>query len=181
MEYNGNVILQGFKDPSNDLWMLPITPKGLRTPHPQLAPSNSCAPRHPTADIHPAVNLATFTHSVRTHTNGIKFAHQSLCNPKISTLFKAVGKGFLKGCPNLLEKSILKYLNPSSATAKGHMNRPRHGIKSTQTKPPQSPAVSPIMTALPAPVLPGAPYTFPPEQSNPILFYTKQMWVHCHI
>jgi len=32
------------------------------------------------------------------------------------------------------EKLILKYLNPSPATAKGHMKRPRHGIKSTTPK-----------------------------------------------
>jgi hypothetical protein len=54
--------------------------------------------------------------------------HQSLCNPKISTLLKAVHKGFLKGCSNLSEKLILKYLNPSPATTKEHMKHPRHGI-----------------------------------------------------
>jgi hypothetical protein len=57
-----------------------------------------------------------------------------LCNPKISTLLKATRKGFLKGCPNITEKLILKYLNPSPATAKGHMKRPRQGIRSTTPK-----------------------------------------------
>ncbi len=80
-------------------------------------------------------NLATFTHSVKTWANKVKFAHQLLCNPKISTLLKAVQKGFLKGCPNLTEKLILRYLNPSPATTKGHMKRPKHGIKSTRPKP----------------------------------------------
>jgi hypothetical protein len=58
----------------------------------------------------------------------MKFAHQLLCNPKISTLLKAVHKGCLKGCLNLSKKLILKYLNPSPATAKGCMTRPRYGI-----------------------------------------------------
>ena len=31
----------------------------------------------------------------------------------------------------MTEKLILKYLNPSSATAKGHMKSPRQGIRST--------------------------------------------------
>jgi len=31
------------------------------------------------------------------------------------------------------ETLILKYLNPSAATAKGHMKRPHHGIRSTRT------------------------------------------------
>jgi hypothetical protein len=64
----------------------------------------------------------------------VKFAHQSLCNPKILTLLKAVRKGFLKGCPNISKKLILKYLNPSPATAKGDMKRPRHGIRSMTPK-----------------------------------------------
>ncbi len=64
----------------------------------------------------------------------VKFAHQSLCNPKILTLLKAIQKGFLKGCLNISKKLIVKYLNPSPATAKGHMKRPRHGIRSTTPK-----------------------------------------------
>jgi hypothetical protein len=51
------------------------------------------------------------------------------------TLLKAVRRGFLDGCPNLSEKLINKYLNASPATAKGHMKRPRHGIRSTTPKP----------------------------------------------
>jgi hypothetical protein len=119
---------------------------------------------------HPGVTLAAFTHLVRTRANRVKFAHQSLCNPKILTLLKAVRKKFLKGCPNLSEKLILKYLNPNPATAKGHMKRPRHGIKSTRPKPiasvpPQLPIVPPpvwyllpeefIPLALPGPNLIG--------------------------
>ena len=82
--------------------------------------------------VHPGVDLAFFTHSVKTRANGVKFAHQSLCNPKISTLIKAIRKGFLKGCPNQSENLILKYLNSSLATANGHMKRTRHGIRSTR-------------------------------------------------
>jgi hypothetical protein len=50
---------------------------------------------------------------------------------KKSSMLKAVRKGFLDGCPNINAKLILKYLNPSPATAKGHMKRPCHSIKST--------------------------------------------------
>jgi hypothetical protein len=75
---------------------------------------------------HPAIAL--FTHSIRTQINAVRFAHQLLGNPRISNLLKAVRHSFLKGCPNISEKSVLKYLNPSLATAKGHMKRPSHGI-----------------------------------------------------
>jgi hypothetical protein len=58
------------------------------------------------------------------------------------------------------EKLILKYLNPSAATAKGHMKRPRHGIRSTRTRTPVKmtdagvpvehvPAILPVDNALP--------------------------------
>jgi hypothetical protein len=101
---------------------------------PQSAPGVDCASHTMQPAIHPGITLANFSHSVKTHANGVKFAHQPLCNPKISTLLKAVRKGFLKGCPKLSKKLILKYLNPSPATAKGYMKQPCHGIKSTCPK-----------------------------------------------
>ena len=78
--------------------------------------------------------VAMFTHSVHTRANTVKFGHQAMCNPKISSLLKALWKGFLKGCPNLSEELVTKYLNPSPATAKGHMKHPRTGIRSTSKK-----------------------------------------------
>jgi hypothetical protein len=123
--YNGNVILQEFKDIATNLWMLPINRLDMQTALPWSAPQFDCTLHDTSAQLHPGVNLASFTHSVKTCTNGVEFAHQLLCNPKISTLLKAVQKGFLKECPNLSKKLILKYLNPSPATVKGHMKRPR--------------------------------------------------------
>ena len=90
--------------------------------------------RGSSASSPPPVALATFTHSVRTRSNAVKFAHQSLCDSKILTLLKAVCRRFLRGCPNMTEPLILKYLNPSTATVKGHMKRPRHGICSIRTR-----------------------------------------------
>ncbi len=58
-----------------------------------------------------------------------------------------VQKGFLKGGPNLSKNLILKYLNPSLATGKGRMKRPRHGIKSTHPK--TTALVSPPLPILP--------------------------------
>ncbi len=89
-------------------------------------------------------NLAMFTHSMKTRANKVKFAHQLFCNPKISTLLKAVRKGFHRGCPNLTKKLILNYLNPSPATAKGHMKHPKYGIKSTRPKPPKESGITKI-------------------------------------
>jgi hypothetical protein len=119
--FNGVVILQGFKDPSINLWTLPIPTKVCTGPGPTVSPCEDCAPHLPmdASDTHPGVTMATFMHSVQTWANAVKFAHQSLCNPKISTLLKAICRGFLKGCPNLTETLVLKYHNPSLATTKG--------------------------------------------------------------
>jgi hypothetical protein len=106
--------------------------------------------------------------------NGVRFAHQSLCNPKISTLLKAVRKVFLKGCPNLSEKLILKYLNPSPATSKGHMKRPRHGIRSTRRDgiaPPIAPAPLPIVP------LPGVPTHSANVPLDPGLNIPPDQWI----
>jgi hypothetical protein len=121
VQYKGKIILVGPRNMSTDLWTLPI--KQPVVPTRALIPSEA-------HDAMPTA-IAAFTHSVRTRVNAVRFAHQSLGNPKISTLLKAVRRGFLRGCPYMTEKLILKYLNPSPATAKGHMKRPRQGIRST--------------------------------------------------
>ena len=154
--YRGKLILRGYKDPSTDLWTLPIGPTSAKVwptqgttaqgthverqaassrkecvslPHAEAAslmmygPINVAALSQPGPCIGRAPHqaIAGFTHSIKTRVNAVKFAHQSLCNPKISSMLKAVWKGFLDGCPNINVKLILKYLNPSPATAKGHM------------------------------------------------------------
>ena len=150
--YNGTVILAGEKDIATDLWTLPI-PQGImgttQTSTPNVeeqtlsrpSPIRGRAPQAP-----PIPEIAMFTHSVTTRANAVKFAHQSLCNPKISSLLKATRRGYLKGCPGISETLILKYLNPSPATAKGHMKCPRHGIKSTRAReaPPAPEAPQPL-------------------------------------
>jgi hypothetical protein len=151
VKYNGKIILRGTKDPSTDLWVLPLTPKvinenqmklwtsqgidGTISPNIQSRAGLGMA-RAPQSQKHitPNAAVAMFTHSVRTQANTVKFGHQAMCNPKISSLLKALRKGFLKGCPNLSEELVTKYLNPSPATAKGHMKRPRKGIRSTSNK-----------------------------------------------
>jgi hypothetical protein len=55
----------------------------------------------------------------------------------------------------MTEKLILKYLNASPATAKGHMKCPCHGIWSSQPKPNTRTQVLPVATAtMVPPVLP---------------------------
>jgi len=124
----GKLISTGYKDPSTDLWMLPITPDAINKAklwtsqgHDMVSvqlragPCMARAPQFPTITTpqDKEEDVAMFTHSVRTRANAIKFAHQSMCNPKISSLMKALQKGYLKGCPNLSEELVTKYFNPA--------------------------------------------------------------------
>ena len=72
---------------------------------------------------------------------------------------KALQKGYLTGCPNLSEELVTKYLNPSPATAKGHMKRPKKGIRSTQ-KQVKTKGDSNI-PSIPIPVAQAAPHSLP--------------------
>jgi hypothetical protein len=99
--------IRGFKDPTTDLWMLPITPAAIIKTSKDLLDSpimlhllekglvnqkNPCRKE-----------CVGFIHSIMTWANTVKFAQQSLCNPKKSSLLKATRNGFLKRCPNLSE------------------------------------------------------------------------------
>ncbi len=128
------------------IWILPITPDAIKNQENlgtspgaiplQAGPCMTQAPLFPISlpKTAPTMEVAAFTHSVWTRANAGKFSHQALCNPKITSLLKAIRKGFLKGCPNLSKDLVTKYLNPSPATAKGHMKWLKKGIRSTQIK-----------------------------------------------
>jgi hypothetical protein len=78
--------------------------------------------------------------------------HQSLCNPPKSPLLAAIRRGFLHGAPRLDLKSVAKYLPPSMAMAKGHLKRPKNGIRSTT---PKRPRIIPVPASVPDILMPG--------------------------
>ena len=61
----------------------------------------------------------------------IKFIHQCFFLPTVDKLCKAIENNQLIGLSNLTPKLVQKYLPDSTATAKGHMNRTKRGIRST--------------------------------------------------
>ncbi len=135
--FNGTTILMGHKDPASNLWTLPIlteqarlwTTPGYNSPETestplQPGPCKGHAPQHPA----PQPSIALFSYHRTTKENAVKFRHQSLCNPPIASLLKAINAGFLRSAPHLNTKSVCKYLTPSPATLKGHMKHPRKGL-----------------------------------------------------
>ncbi len=139
--FNGTTILTGHKDPASDLWTLPILTEQAR---PWTTPGYDSmekgrALHHPA----PQPSIALFSYHQTTKENAVKFMHQSLCNPPIASLLKAINASFLRGAPHLNAKSVCKYLTPSPATSKGHMKRPHKGLQSTTPKPMKPPLPHP--------------------------------------
>ena len=148
--YKNNIILRGYKDPTTNLWTLPInneeiaktTPESVmlrpQSAHMMLSHQLPIQPRPGPclgrAQRNPIVETAGFSYARTTKINNVKFAHQSLCNPPIALILKAINAGFLDGAPHLDVQTVRKYLVSSPATAKGHMKRPRKGIRSTTPK-----------------------------------------------
>jgi hypothetical protein len=123
VNFNGNTILTGYKDPAGNLWTLPIFQgeEGLRTTPrsdsvvSELTPSQPgpCKGHAPPPPFVPPPELAAFLYHQTTKANAVKFMHQRLCNPPITSLIKAINAGFLCGAPHLNAKSVQKYLMPS--------------------------------------------------------------------
>jgi hypothetical protein len=129
-----------------DLWTLPLGTPHTTAHHSKKVMSMLAAPhcvKNPCAEPHKQCVLHAHSENMA---NSIRFAHQSFRSPKISTLLKAIRCRYLKGCPNLTATSVTKYLNPSPATAKGHMKRPQMEICSTQHKDAPEPVVTPTPT-----------------------------------
>ena len=61
----------------------------------------------------------------------IKYLHQCFFSPTIPILTADVENGQLQTFPGLTKTAVQKYLNPSPATYKGHMKRPRKVLWST--------------------------------------------------
>jgi hypothetical protein len=115
--FEDNVILTGYKDPVNDLWMLPMLGS---------VPTRISLDAQHQSSIGPCMigalrEVAAFSYHCTSKKNNVKFMHQSLCNPPKLLLLTAIRRGFLHKASHLSTHTVTKYLPPSPATSKGHM------------------------------------------------------------
>ena len=59
------------------------------------------------------------------------FMHTALGSPALSTLLRAVRKGYLSSYPRLTATMVTTYLSLTAATARGHLDQHRQGLDST--------------------------------------------------
>ena len=106
---NHQIILQGTRNHLNGMWLLPLT---SNQPKAEQEMNNIL--------------------SRKTKKEIVEFMHAACFSPTIDTLLKAVRSGFFKSWPGLTEDNIKKYLKPSIATLKGHMDQQRQNTNSTK-------------------------------------------------
>ncbi len=205
--YKNNIILRGYKDPTTDLWTLPIfndevgktTPESILvrpqrahmmlshhvkhaeapikhamvSEQPSLWVCKSCdtkkiqirpGPCLGSIQCNPIIGTAGFSYARTTKINNVKFAHQSFGNPPIALILKAINAGFLDGAPHLDAMTVQKYLVSSPATAKGHMKRPRKGIRSTTPK--ENTHILRTPQRVPNVTMPGLVYLYDNEEER---------------
>ena len=128
-------ILHGTKSPIAKLWRLPLPIYPCKTASPPPTPTHT-----PTAHL-----------IIRNELDAeyVAFAHGCFGYPAVSTLARAAKNGWLGNFPRLTEKMILNNQPNSLATAKGHLDQTRGGMKSTQVSPP--PLVPHLTTTTPTP------------------------------
>jgi hypothetical protein len=71
----------------------------------------------------------------------VTFAHATLFSPALSTLQKALDKGYISNFPGLTTSSLRKYPPRSIPMVKGHLKQTRQNQRSTKAKATKSPPV----------------------------------------
>jgi hypothetical protein len=112
--HNGVEAMRGVKNEKNGLWYLPIRQQSKNV------------------DDSQQVKLtANSVYHTSTLAETIKFIHQCIFSPTLETFCKAIDNDQLIGFPPITSNQVRKFLPESTATAKGHMNRTRKGVRST--------------------------------------------------
>ena len=103
IEFEGETIGRGWRDPTNRLWRIPITSEGAKRNVPSTDPSEY----DPKDGLVMNIDIKAFYDCTST-AQLIKYYHACLGSHPKSTLIAAVKKGYLRGCPGLTAKNIQK-------------------------------------------------------------------------
>ena len=105
---NNLTVLCSIKVPASNLWTIPL-PKHTNQP------------------------FAAATHALSADAEFVRFTHAALGSPSLSTLAKAVRRGYFHLYPRLTSTILSAYPPHSIATAQGHLDQHRKGQHSTKT------------------------------------------------
>jgi hypothetical protein len=107
--YQNEIILKGLRSPETTLWHIecPI-------------------------DKHPQIHYANNVIGNNTSANLVAFMHAAFFSPVLSTLYKALKRGYITNVPGLTDDTLKKHPPQSFAMVKGHLNQTRKNIRSTK-------------------------------------------------
>ena len=77
------------------------------------------------------------------------FIHKAFGSPVLSTLLRAVRKGYLSSYPRPTASMVTAYISPTAATARGHLDQHRRGLDSTKLYDLPDDVNTPEITSLP--------------------------------
>jgi hypothetical protein len=103
------VLLQGPRDPTTNLWLLPLKaqPNPLKDP-PRVTPA-----------------LSMFAHQTTTKPELVQYLHASCYSPRPSTWIQAINNNQFTTWPGLTACRVTRHLPKSIATAQGHLDKAR--------------------------------------------------------
>ena len=155
VEYNGEIILRGWRDKRSNLWRVPIVPdeqelhfkRGMLgssegAPDPRVRAGTSegerpnIIPETPYEEYDPKDSIifnaeVNAIYKCENKEQLIEYYHASLCSHPKLTLIAAAKRRFLRGFKGLNEQSIRKYIGIEDATGIGHMKQREKGVRST--------------------------------------------------
>lgn len=125
--YKGRCIMSARRHPKTGLWVLPLANKPTQVqPTLPFELLSTTSTERTNAVAHNA-------YTMRTKQQAMKYIHQCLFSPPIPTLLRAIENKQLQSFPHLSNtKDVRRHLPDAPATAKGHMKKPRKGIRSTR-------------------------------------------------
>ena len=150
IHHNGKLILLGDRDKLTTLWKIPLN--GINATRTSVKPhqnpsyhnyyaafddnnentDNTMAHVVTTEGVHVLNNLEQLT----TKSDIINYLHMSMFSPVKSTWVKSIRKDHFITWPGVNAPDVSKHLLPTIATAKGHLDRKRKNIRSTEKVPP---------------------------------------------
>ena len=120
---SGAILLTGHRSSTTRLWMVNLD-KTAPPPHSPKSP--------PAAVTHSAAAMMLAT---RTHAQVVAWYHAALGSPSVSTMIVAIEKAFVS-FPGLTSSMVRKCAPTPIATAKGHLDQTRAGLRSTRREEP---------------------------------------------
>ena len=122
---HNTTLLSGTRSHDTGLWHVPM-------PTPVTRPT---APPLCNHTVGPCFHMAARTLGTPATAEQVAFAHAALFSPALSTLEKALGRGFLTNFPGLTLAHLRQFPPQSMAMQKGHMDQIRQNQRSTTKTP----------------------------------------------